>query len=82
MAADGICPRCAFETLEKLYTSPVAAAWDVLQCQRCLYCWRTSEPARRTQRDAYPDSFKLTADDIAAAPEMPPIPPLLENRGG
>ncbi|MFF5945984.1 non-oxidative hydroxyarylic acid decarboxylases subunit D, partial [Streptomyces althioticus] len=26
-----ICPRCAFETIEKLYTSPVPGVWDVLQ---------------------------------------------------
>jgi late competence protein required for DNA uptake (superfamily II DNA/RNA helicase) len=70
------CSRCEYETIEKLYSSPVSGVWDVLQCQRCLYTWRTSEPARRTQRDSYPDSFKMTAADIEHAPEMPPIPPL------
>jgi vanillate/4-hydroxybenzoate decarboxylase subunit D len=75
-----ICPRCAFETIEQLYTSPVAGAWDVLQCQQCLYCWRTSEPARRTHRDAYPDGFKMTAEDMVDAPEVPTIPPLLGRR--
>ncbi|MEU6419165.1 non-oxidative hydroxyarylic acid decarboxylases subunit D [Streptomyces spiralis] len=68
-----ICPRCAYETIAKLYTSPVPGAWEVLQC---LHCWRTSEPARRTQRDAYPDSFKMNVEDIASAPEVPTIPPL------
>jgi vanillate/4-hydroxybenzoate decarboxylase subunit D len=71
------CPRCDHETIEKLYSSPVPGVWDVLQCQQCLYTWRTSEPARRTQRDAYPASFKMTAADIANAPEVPTIPPLL-----
>jgi len=48
-----------------------------LQCQQCQYCWRTTEPARRTDRDAYPDEFKMTIDDIVNAPEVPAIPPLL-----
>lgn len=74
-----ICPRCAFETVETLFTSPVPDVWNVLQCQQCLYCWRTSEPARRTQRDEYPDSFKMTAQDIANAPELPAIPALRRN---
>jgi vanillate/4-hydroxybenzoate decarboxylase subunit D len=42
-----------------------------------LYCWRTSEPARRTDRDAYPDDFKMTLNDIVNAAEVPAIPPLL-----
>ena len=71
-----ICPRCAHETIDQLYTSPVAGAWDVLQCAQCLYTWRSSEPPRRTQRDAYPDEFKMTIEDIANAPEVPAIPPL------
>ncbi|GAA2902022.1 non-oxidative hydroxyarylic acid decarboxylases subunit D [Streptomyces mexicanus] len=71
-----VCPRCAHETVDQLYTSPVPGAWDVLQCRQCLYCWRTTEPDRRTRRDAYPDSFKMTAEDIANAPEVPTVPPL------
>jgi vanillate/4-hydroxybenzoate decarboxylase subunit D len=76
MADITLCPRCAHETIEKLAASPVAGAWDVLQCQRCLYMWRTSEPARRTERGAYPNAFRLTQADIDNAPEMPVIPPL------
>ncbi|MEV6231257.1 non-oxidative hydroxyarylic acid decarboxylases subunit D [Saccharopolyspora shandongensis] len=71
-----VCPRCAHETVDKLYSSPVPGVWDVLQCQQCLYTWRTSEPARRTSRDAYPDRFKMTLEDIKAAREVPAIPPL------
>ena len=80
LADNVICPRCAFDTIEELYTSPVPGVWDVLQCQQCLYCWRTSEPARRTDRDVYPDSFKMTVADIANAPEVPAIPPLIGRR--
>ncbi|MFE5010932.1 MULTISPECIES: non-oxidative vanillic acid decarboxylases subunit D [unclassified Streptomyces] len=72
------CPRCAFEEISRLATSPVAGVWDVVQCGRCLYTWRTIEPARRTRRDAYPDSFKLTAEDIENAIEVPAVPPLLK----
>ncbi|GAA4811016.1 non-oxidative hydroxyarylic acid decarboxylases subunit D [Streptomyces ziwulingensis] len=71
-----ICPRCAYGTIDHLFTSPVPGVWDVLQCRRCLYCWRTSEPARRTSRDAYPDTFRMTVEDIRDAPEVPAVPPL------
>lgn len=71
-----LCPRCGFTTIALLFTSPVPGVWDVLQCQQCLYCWRTSEPPRRTSRADYPASFRLTAADIESAPEVPSIPPL------
>ncbi|MFE6804992.1 non-oxidative hydroxyarylic acid decarboxylases subunit D [Streptomyces sp. NPDC057696] len=70
------CPRCAFDTITRLATSPVPDVWDVLQCGRCLYTWRTTEPARRTGRDAYPEAFKLTESDIENAIEVPEVPPL------
>ncbi|MEV5612782.1 non-oxidative hydroxyarylic acid decarboxylases subunit D [Streptomyces sp. NPDC052225] len=70
------CPRCAHGSVTHLAASPVPGVWDVLQCARCLYTWRTTEPARRTRRDAYPDSFKLTESDIAHAIEVPTVPPL------
>lgn len=79
-AAATCCPRCAHTVIEHLFTSPVPGVWDVLQCGRCLYCWRTAEPDRRTRRDAYPDSFKLTVDDIDNAPEVPAVPPLSRPR--
>lgn len=71
-----ICPRCAHDTIEQLSTSPVPGVWEVLQCARCLYCWRTTEPARRTHRDAYPETFMMTTADIDNAPAVPSIPPL------
>ncbi|MFE7660999.1 non-oxidative hydroxyarylic acid decarboxylases subunit D [Streptomyces celluloflavus] len=73
------CPRCGYESLQLLYSSPVAGAWEVHQCRRCLYCWRTCEPDRRTRRDAYPESFKMTAEDIRDAPEVPAVPPLRQS---
>lgn len=76
MNSPAICPRCAFETVGKLATSPVPGVWDVLQCGQCLYTWRTTEPARRTQRDAYPEQFRMTLADIENAIEVPAVPPL------
>ncbi|MFI9387438.1 non-oxidative hydroxyarylic acid decarboxylases subunit D [Kutzneria sp. NPDC052558] len=75
-----MCPRCAHDVIESLHTSPVPGAWEVLLCQRCQYSWRTSEPARRTERDAFPESFRMTPEDIAAAPEIPSIP-VLRGKG-
>ena len=70
------CPRCGDEAIEELFASPVTGAWTVLQCQLCLYCWRTSEPDRRTSRDSYPEEFRMTMTDIDTAPEVPSVPPL------
>ncbi|WP_414505851.1 non-oxidative hydroxyarylic acid decarboxylases subunit D [Streptomyces sp. NEAU-L66] len=57
------CPRCAANRTEQLATSPVPGVWDVLQCRTCLYTWRTTEPVRRTSRDAYPEEFRMTRPD-------------------
>jgi hypothetical protein len=35
--------------------------------------------ARRTQREAHPESFMMTGEDIKHAPEVPTIPPLLSS---
>ncbi|WP_329459840.1 non-oxidative hydroxyarylic acid decarboxylases subunit D [Streptomyces sp. NBC_01497] len=74
-----ICPRCAYSDIETLFSSPVPGVWHVLQCQQCLYCWRTSEPDRRTTRDAYPDSFRMTRADIDAAIEVPARPAVIKR---
>ncbi|GHH29864.1 non-oxidative hydroxyarylic acid decarboxylases subunit D [Streptomyces rubradiris] len=80
------CPRCAHESVGTLYSSPVPGVWDVVQCARCLYTWRTSEPDRRTRRAAYPQAFRLTVEDLANAAEVPAVPPLrtdgLQERTG
>lgn len=77
-----VCPRCDHATVAELFASPVPGVWEVLQCERCRYCWRTSEPDRRTRREAYPVSFRLTAEDIAGALQTPAIPPLRVPPGG
>ncbi|MFF1764812.1 non-oxidative hydroxyarylic acid decarboxylases subunit D [Streptomyces sp. NPDC058249] len=38
--------------------------------------WRTTEPDRRTRREAYPVEFRMTRADIDDAPEVPVVPPL------
>ncbi|MFJ2645219.1 non-oxidative hydroxyarylic acid decarboxylases subunit D [Streptomyces sp. NPDC087420] len=75
-----ICPRCAHDVIESLFLSPVPGVWEVLQCGCCHYCWRTSEPPRRTQRDFYPDTFKMTAEEIGNAPSVPAVPPVRAAR--
>ncbi|WP_329247488.1 hypothetical protein OG417_53600 [Actinoallomurus sp. NBC_01490] len=70
------CPRCAFEHVERVASSPVPGVWEVLRCERCLYTWRTTEPDRRTSRDHYPEEFRLTQEDFDEAPEVPPVPPV------
>jgi hypothetical protein len=72
-----ICARCSHDTVDTVTTSPVPGVWDVLQCVRCLYMWRTTEPDRRTRREAYPVEFRMTQADIDAAPEVPVVPPLV-----
>ncbi|MEU6912879.1 non-oxidative hydroxyarylic acid decarboxylases subunit D [Streptomyces olindensis] len=76
MTPDAVCPRCAFDAVRTLAASPVADVWLVRQCERCLYTWRTTEPARRTTREAYPEEFRMTAADIDNAIEVPAVPPL------
>ncbi|MEU1320536.1 non-oxidative hydroxyarylic acid decarboxylases subunit D [Streptomyces tibetensis] len=70
-----ICPRCAYGTVTTVATSPVPGVWNVLQCDRCRYMWRTTEPDRRTRRDLYPAEFRLTQADLDDAPEVPSVPP-------
>ncbi|GAA2274269.1 hypothetical protein GCM10010145_52230 [Streptomyces ruber] len=71
-----VCPRCEHDALTTVADSPVPGVWQVFQCARCLYMWRSTEPARRTRREAYPAGFRLTAEDIDAAIEVPTVPPL------
>ncbi|TWG08508.1 non-oxidative hydroxyarylic acid decarboxylases subunit D [Saccharopolyspora dendranthemae] len=71
-----ICPRCADPEIRTVASSPVPGVWEVRQCPRCLYMWRTTEPARRATREHYPEQFRLTPEAIATASEVPAIPPL------
>ncbi|MBT2502878.1 non-oxidative hydroxyarylic acid decarboxylases subunit D [Curtobacterium sp. ISL-83] len=77
--SQSVCPRCGAETIATIALSPAAGVWELRQCERCLYTWRTTEPARRSQRDAYPDAFKLTEHDLLHVEEIPRIPPLVER---
>ncbi|WP_413715419.1 DUF1062 domain-containing protein [Serratia ureilytica] len=74
-----ICPRCDFTKIEIMSKSPVKDVWVIYQCQQCLYTWRSTEPLRRTSREHYPETFKMTIEDIKNAPEVPNIPPLLSG---
>ncbi|MFI2259964.1 non-oxidative hydroxyarylic acid decarboxylases subunit D [Streptomyces tubercidicus] len=76
MADSVICPRCAYEAVERVFASPVPGVWEVLRCGQCLYMWRTSEPTRRTRREEYPEEFRLTPADIGNTAEVPSVPPL------
>ncbi|MFE8049563.1 non-oxidative hydroxyarylic acid decarboxylases subunit D [Brenneria goodwinii] len=71
-----ICPRCRHHQLGSLYDSPVAGVWKVLQCSKCLYIWRTSEPARRSDPAHYPEEFRLSDEKISHVEDIPAIPPL------
>lgn len=71
-----VCPRCGHEHLEVLYESPVSGVWTVMQCQTCLYSWRTSEPLRRSDRAHYPEPFQMSENELTHAEAIPPVPPL------
>jgi hypothetical protein len=71
------CPRCTDDHIDTLAISKIPDAWEILQCQRCLFTWRTTEQANITTREAYPDVFRLTQEDMDAAPIVPSVPPLL-----
>lgn len=75
-SAQAVCPRCAGEEIAALAHSPVPGVWTMLQCARCGFIWRTTEPARRSRREHYPESFRMTEADLADAPEVPAVPPL------
>ncbi|MFF3566926.1 non-oxidative hydroxyarylic acid decarboxylases subunit D [Nocardia jiangxiensis] len=77
--AQSLCPRCASNTIRTLATSPVPGIWEVRECQPCGFTWRTTEPARRTDREHYPRAFVLTEADLHAAPAVPPVPPLVSR---
>jgi hypothetical protein len=68
-----MCPRCAYPEVSLLFSSPVPGAWDIVQCQQCRYCWRTTEPPQRTTRAAYPAEFGMTVGYLRDAPESPPV---------
>lgn len=73
------CPRCAAQSVEPLASSPVPGAWEVQICTVCHYSWRDTEPARRTEREHYPERFRLTTEQLESAIELPSVPALRER---
>lgn len=73
------CPRCLSERVETVTVAPAGGVWEVRQCTRCWYTWRTTEPAARTTPELFPEEFRLTEQTIEDAPELPAIPPLLDG---
>ncbi|WJR36390.1 non-oxidative hydroxyarylic acid decarboxylases subunit D [Mycobacteroides immunogenum] len=73
------CPRCEDGTATVIAVSPVPLVWQIYQCATCLYCWRSTEPARRTDRASYPREFRLTRAGIDGARDVPAIPPLRQQ---
>ena len=74
------CPRCAYETVDHVASSPVVGVWEVFGCPRCNYFWRSTEPRARTSRPLFPEKYRLTAETVAAAPPYPGIPPLRQQK--
>ncbi|WP_368396732.1 non-oxidative hydroxyarylic acid decarboxylases subunit D [Streptomyces sclerotialus] len=72
--------RCEPATITTVVDSPVPGIRQVFQRALCLCTWRSAEPHRRTRREAYPAGFRMTAKNIAAAVEAPPVPPLAVRR--
>lgn len=72
-----ICPRCRHQGVGVLAESPVQGVWTVLQCDRCLYTWRSTEPPRRSDPEHYPEAFRLDPASLENAEAIPPIPALL-----
>lgn len=71
-----MCPRCQHLEVEVLFDSPVPGVWKVLQCEQCLYTWRSTEPPRRSDPRFYPEAFRLDPGCLEHAEAIPPIPAL------
>ncbi|KUF19197.1 MULTISPECIES: non-oxidative hydroxyarylic acid decarboxylases subunit D [Streptomyces] len=73
------CPRCLYDHAETVTAAPEggAAVWEVRQCPRCWYAWRSTEAPARTSAEHFPAEHRLTPEAIDAAPELPAVPPLL-----
>lgn len=72
--SQGVCPRCRHDSTDILALSPIAGVWSVFQCKSCLYTWRSSEPARRSDPEHYPAQFRMNLSDIAHVEEIPAVP--------
>jgi len=65
-----ICPRCGFEGISTIATSPIEGAWEVYECDQCFFSWRSTEDVN------VHDVFKLTKEQIDNLQVIPPVPPL------
>lgn len=68
------CPRCSTDGAAVLATSPVPGVWTVHRCGLCGFVWRDTEPPAVRDAAHYPDRFRVTADDVAAAVDVPTVP--------
>jgi hypothetical protein len=75
------CPRCRSDATAVRAHSPVAGVWTVFGCNTCFYTWRSTEPARNTDPEQYPEIFRLNPADVATFPQVPAIPPLKQRSG-
>lgn len=48
--------------------------WTVHRCGLCGFVWRDTEPPAVRDAAHYPDRFRVTADDVAAAVDVPTVP--------
>lgn len=65
------CRRCGSEKISKIADSPVRNVWEIYQCDKCNYSWRSTEP----DIEILP-VFKLDDKQIDEMQLIPPIPPL------
>ena len=64
------CPRCDYEDIKTIATSPVGDVWEIYCCQKCWYSWRSTEDIDIL------DKFKLDDEKIRDMQIIPPFPPL------
>ncbi len=70
------CVRCLADAVRVVAHAPdESGAWEIYRCERCSYCWRSSEPANITdvaQRDPF---FQLSQTDLEDLASPLPLPP-------
>ncbi|ALE85566.1 non-oxidative hydroxyarylic acid decarboxylases subunit D [Pseudonocardia sp. HH130629-09] len=68
------CPRCSTDGAAVLATSPVPGVWTVHRRGLCGFVRRDTEPPAVRAAAHYPDRFRVTADDVAVAVDVPTVP--------
>lgn len=64
------CPRCDCEEISTIAVSPIKGVWEVYECDRCFYSWRS------TETPVVDEIFKLDEEKIANLQVIPAVPPL------